>query len=1024
MPINFKQSQHDSMENKNEGIRTANQMVVQDTSVSADSSIMSSSKAVNTSDMTGGRHISNYSIQTGEEFSLEFMRERANTRKSSAQNTSGNSSSSTHLSDLRNPSGFLHEELQSGSLMYSTEEHLLVTDLNRRGSKDTARSSLGDGSSQAVATGYASSVSSECSSSSIRLLCSFGGKILSRPGDGKLRYVGGDTRLIRISKGISWQDLLQKTIKIHNQPHIIKYQLPGEDLDALVSVSCDEDLQNMMEEFSILEDGDGSQKLRMFLFSTGDVSEMQFLLSSEVDSEAKYYTAVNGIASVSGSAKESSGGGLASCDTNDILPLLNFDSEAGHLTPQRVRTDSVPLSSVPTPVMPIPPFGSLSSQVYVTAETSFPSFQGQEDRRMASIVYPTDNFSNMDSRASIPLSYGNRSEYVSSMGSSIPDLSGDMISLQQGFPWPLSRGLELYDPSVPTMNSNADGGYAKTKNEVEQIQPKDNNSNAKINQYDDSVPAEEGPCLKLSQDPQQTCESAHEDNSCASSGSFVHGFAKFDPAGMNDSSREDPPSRSYRVFHSEQIPRELTESKNRLSKSDNSIASQLLPPHLQSELAPQDSFFEFVEQFNEEKLLSQVEYPSSVNPYSDTSVIANVPYHVKKFQPDLELQDPLNSKGYHAMNSNNSLNPNMEEATSNLMEEKKHHDEYEIDEFRFMMTPNLQKYDAHSAKSIDYDDKKATYADVVRHDNDTSQHTKDHSLGPEKVKVEAHLKQPSTTNMLSTQIKAINQSDGKKSLKVEGDQVEGHFKQPLSNDALSAHLKPSHGFTIKQKDSISSIMDNNPLFTQHEDSSVASSQTGLSDFDNMPQRSDILIDINDRFPPNLLSDLFFRAKIAEDSSGTSTQCNDDAIMSLKVNPDPKSWNFYRNLVQDRPTDALPMDVSLMDQDHIGYSFHPDLVVGDINANSIPSLQSGEIEKGNDVSQFSEQVFSPNVHDGGSDDLRVDGPFEKEGEGPKYEVLFLFLNVLVRIYGFITSLDYSGRGFRNWIRRLMYRQCHR
>ncbi|GAB4840523.1 hypothetical protein Ancab_021292 [Ancistrocladus abbreviatus] len=38
-----------------------------------------------------------------------------------------------------------------------------------------------------------------------------------------------------------------KTTTICNQSHTIKYQLPGEDLDALVFVSFDEDLQNMEE---------------------------------------------------------------------------------------------------------------------------------------------------------------------------------------------------------------------------------------------------------------------------------------------------------------------------------------------------------------------------------------------------------------------------------------------------------------------------------------------------------------------------------------------------------------------------------------------------------------------------------------------------------------------------------------------------------------------------------------------------------------------------------------------------------
>lgn len=43
----------------------------------------------------------------------------------------------------------------------------------------------------------------------------------------------------------------------------------GLDLDALVSASCDENLQNIMEERKVLGEGEGSEKLRMFLFSKG-----------------------------------------------------------------------------------------------------------------------------------------------------------------------------------------------------------------------------------------------------------------------------------------------------------------------------------------------------------------------------------------------------------------------------------------------------------------------------------------------------------------------------------------------------------------------------------------------------------------------------------------------------------------------------------------------------------------------------------------------------------------------------------
>lgn len=49
---------------------------------------------------------------------------------------------------------------------------------------------------------------------------------------------------------------------------LVKYQLPGEDLDSLVSVSCAEDYDNMLEEYDKLAAAapDGSAKLRVFLF--------------------------------------------------------------------------------------------------------------------------------------------------------------------------------------------------------------------------------------------------------------------------------------------------------------------------------------------------------------------------------------------------------------------------------------------------------------------------------------------------------------------------------------------------------------------------------------------------------------------------------------------------------------------------------------------------------------------------------------------------------------------------------------
>ncbi|XP_058198637.1 uncharacterized protein LOC131314165 isoform X1 [Rhododendron vialii] len=135
-------------------------------------------------------------------------------------------------------------------------------------------------------------------SGKMKVLCSFGGKILPRPSDGKLRYVGGETRIVSIRYSDLWEELVGKTLGICKQPHIIKYQLPGEDLDSLISVSSNEDLQNMMEEYQGLEKLGGSQRLRMFLIPLSE-SENSFALDTngiqKSNPDYEYVVAVNGI---------------------------------------------------------------------------------------------------------------------------------------------------------------------------------------------------------------------------------------------------------------------------------------------------------------------------------------------------------------------------------------------------------------------------------------------------------------------------------------------------------------------------------------------------------------------------------------------------------------------------------------------------------------------------------------------------------------------------------------------------------
>lgn len=134
-----------------------------------------------------------------------------------------------------------------------------------------------------------------------KFLCSFGGSVLPRPLDGRLRYVGGETRIVTVPHNISFSNLLQRMCEIFEGADVIKYQQPDEDLDALVSVVNDDDVINMMEEYDkLISSGEAFTRLRIFLFSQ-NVLEGEALNSpsavfdafSERESERRYVDALN-----------------------------------------------------------------------------------------------------------------------------------------------------------------------------------------------------------------------------------------------------------------------------------------------------------------------------------------------------------------------------------------------------------------------------------------------------------------------------------------------------------------------------------------------------------------------------------------------------------------------------------------------------------------------------------------------------------------------------------------------------------
>ncbi|XP_010942161.1 RAF-like serine/threonine-protein kinase PRAF isoform X1 [Elaeis guineensis] len=187
-------------------------------------------------------------------------------------------------------------------------------------------------SSSAVSAG--SPEGNSYSNKKLKFLCSFGGKILLRPSDGSFRYVGGHTRIISVRKDVSLAELTSKMSEVFGGPAVVKYQLPGEDLDALISVSCPEDLVNMMEEYDKLASisPHGSAKLRVFLFSPSESADLSANLAAD-DAGQGYVEAVNGVTADGGGSGGGSGmwrkGSVASAASSTQNSDGTIGGEAG-----------------------------------------------------------------------------------------------------------------------------------------------------------------------------------------------------------------------------------------------------------------------------------------------------------------------------------------------------------------------------------------------------------------------------------------------------------------------------------------------------------------------------------------------------------------------------------------------------------------------------------------------------------------------------------------------------------------------
>ncbi|PKA56588.1 hypothetical protein AXF42_Ash015361 [Apostasia shenzhenica] len=167
----------------------------------------------------------------------------------------------------------------------------------------------------------------------LRLMCSYGGRIVPRPTDKSLCYLGGETRIVVVDRHTTLADLSAKLSRslLAGNPFTLKYQLPNEDLDSLISVSTDEDLDNMIDEYDrILASASGgiggsrSSRLRLFLFPSKPESAPSSIGSLLDDSKSEnwFVDALNGAIAIDGLPR-----GL-SADSSSVNCLLGLEDES------------------------------------------------------------------------------------------------------------------------------------------------------------------------------------------------------------------------------------------------------------------------------------------------------------------------------------------------------------------------------------------------------------------------------------------------------------------------------------------------------------------------------------------------------------------------------------------------------------------------------------------------------------------------------------------------------------------------
>ncbi|XP_022748747.1 uncharacterized protein LOC111298229 isoform X2 [Durio zibethinus] len=927
---NYEQVQYNNMEARNETLVSANQRFFQDPSSNINTNIRPPD--YNTS--VGARPVLNYSIQTGEEFSLEFMRERVNHRQLFFQNAYGDPNSGPVYMDLKGILGISHTGSESGSdiSMLNTVEKSCPQEFERKtpsvhedksyydSMRSVAKSSSRNDSSRGH-KGYESSSASLSSSTKVKFLCSYGGTVLPRPSDGKLRYVGGETRIIRLSRDISWQELVELTLAIYNQAHTIKYQLPGEDLDALVSVSCDEDLQNMMEECNVLEDG-GSQKPRIFLFSSSDLEDSQYGLGSVEDgSEIQYVVALNGMDL--GSRKNSIAASVPENNSDDLLGL-NVVREADRTVTEAAATSAASLTdNAPSPM--VQSFHAPSPMVQSSHAPSPTLQSSQPVLASPSSTYESSSQPYLEQK----VRHGEASQQLSSAPqvnrkSNVP-LTGP---LQYGYGSQPSTHVMPGENLVSTPfqgHVTPQAGVAEEKMYMGfQVQGSEVSIKEVKLKRDSSAPKITEPEKILSLDKALPTKEPKmkRDTSLPK---------------INETEKTRMSEREYSVpsnAYDSSVPNHISKKEASVTISVPDIGSPFLPAKNFKKTQEAVQHLVASEIVNEgRKNVEDGQFYTAGGPFTSGGDGSEAdPNDFGHLEPSVIPQRVFHSERIPR-----------EQAEMNRL--SKSDDSFGS---QFLMTQASSDSSQPISESVDkiHDGNLPPQADQsVTSANPLSKNPQTVMDGLAQFEKYKDFANKITSNIPEKGLESTKQKSEFKQVTVEsgvGEEAPGLNHPSVSQTTSVKHLevpslKPSD-FERIEKDEGNHVKGREQHLVWAENPIKATSNVEPAASIGASRHGDILIDINDRFPRDLLSDIFSKVRISQNLYGISPFPGDGAGLSLNMeNHEPKRWSYFRNLAQD---EFVRKDVSLMDQDHLGFSSPLTNIVGGAPIDySYPPLKS-------------------------------------------------------------------------------------